>query len=206
VLPDPVKANLPLTVPTENDGPPRCPWARGEPLERYHDEEWGVPLHGDSALFEKLSLEAFQSGLSWLIVLRKRPAFRAAFAGFEPERVAAFGDADVERLLGDAAIIRNRPKIAAVIGNARAIAGLRERDGDGALDRLIWSFAPAARPPEERPRSLADVPASVPAAAELAAALKREGLRFVGPVTAYALMQSAGLVDDHLAGCWRALP
>ena len=188
-----------MTVP--DDGPHRCPWARGELLERYHDEEWGVPLHGDAALFEKLSLEAFQSGLSWLVVLRKRPAFRAAFAGFEPERVAAFGDADVERLLGDAAIIRNRPKITAVIGNARAIAALRERDGDGALDRLIWSFAP---PAGERPRSLADVPASVPAAADLAAALKREGLRFVGPVTAYALMQSAGLVDDHLAGCWRA--
>jgi DNA-3-methyladenine glycosylase I len=202
VLPDPVKTGIPMTVQIGADGRTRCPWAKGEVLERYHDEEWGVPLHGDVALFEKLSLEAFQSGLSWLVVLRKRLAFRAAFAGFEPERVASFGDADVDRLLADVGIIRNRTKIEAVVGNARALEALRERDGEGALDRLIWSFAPP--PAEGPPRSLADVPATIPAAADLARSLKREGLRFVGPVTVYALMQSAGLVDDHLQGCWRS--
>ena len=204
MLPDPAHTDPAMTVVIPgSDGRPRCPWAKGEVYERYHDDEWGVPLHGDEALFEKLSLEAFQSGLSWLTVLRKRDAFRAAFAGFEPERVAEFDETDVERLLGDAGIIRNRMKIEAVIANARAISALRQRDGQGALDRLVWSFASAPRTTADRPRVLADVPASTPAAKDLAAALKREGLRFVGPVTAYALMQSAGLVDDHLEGCWR---
>ncbi|WP_375389288.1 DNA-3-methyladenine glycosylase I, partial [uncultured Amnibacterium sp.] len=134
-----------MTAATGPDGRARCPWATGDVYTAYHDDEWGVPLHGDRALYEKLSLEGFQSGLSWIVVLRKRQAFRAAFAGFEPEAVAAFGAEDVERLLLDAGIIRNRPKIEAAIGNARAVAALRQRDGDGALDRLVWSFAAAAR-------------------------------------------------------------
>jgi len=202
VLQNPVR--FPMTVVTGADGLARCPWAAPGEYARYHDEEWGVPLHGDTALFEKLSLEGFQSGLSWIVVLRKRPAFREAFAGFEPERVAAFGEDDVARLLADAGIVRNRLKIEAVIGNARAVAAIRERDGDGALDRLIWSHAPEPRSPAARPSGMSALPASTPESVALAKALKAEGLRFVGPVTVYALMQSAGLVDDHLAGCWRA--
>ena len=137
-------------------------------------------------------------------MLRKREAFRAAFAGFDPDAVAAFGDDDVERLMADAGIVRNRQKIDAAIGNARAVVALRERDGDGALDRLVWSFADAARAEHVPPDDLTDVPAATTASKALAKALQREGLRFVGPVTIYALMQSAGLVDDHVAGCWRA--
>jgi DNA-3-methyladenine glycosylase I len=193
-----------VTAVTGPDGRARCPWATGETYTAYHDDEWGVPLHGDRALYEKLTLEGFQSGLSWIVVLRKRPAFRAAFAGFEPEAVAAFGDADVERLMADAGIIRNRPKIEAAIGNARAVAALRAREGDGALDALIWSFADAARAEHVPPAEPGDVPASTSASKALAKALQREGLRFVGPVTVYALMQSAGLVDDHVAGCFRS--
>jgi len=194
-----------MTAVTGPDGRARCPWAAGD-LVPYHDDEWGVPLHGDRALYEKLTLEGFQSGLSWLIVLRKRPAFRAAFADFEPEAVARFGPDDVDRLLADAGIIRNRLKIEAAIDNARAVAALRERDGDGALDALVWSFQPAAAAEHVRPEGLGDVPASTSASKALAKALKREGLRFVGPTTVYALMQSAGLVDDHVDGCWRARP
>jgi DNA-3-methyladenine glycosylase I len=186
------------------DGRARCPWAAGELYAAYHDDEWGVPLHGDRALFEKLTLEGFQSGLSWIVVLRKRPAFRTAFADFEPEAVAAFGEADVERLLADAGIVRNRQKIEAAIANARAVVALEERDGAGALDRLIWSFAPAAAAEHVPPADLTDVPASTSTSKALAKALKREGLRFVGPTTLYALMQSAGLVDDHVEGCCRA--
>jgi DNA-3-methyladenine glycosylase I len=193
-----------MTATTGPDGLARCPWAAPGEYARYHDEEWGVPLHGDVALFEKLSLEGFQSGLSWIVVLRKRPAFRAAFAGFEPERVAAFGPEDVQRMLGDAGIVRNRQKIEAVISNARAVAALRERDGEGALDRLVWSHAPQRRDERDRPIGMGDVPASTPESVALAKALKGAGLRFVGPVTVYALMQSAGLVDDHVVGCWRA--
>jgi DNA-3-methyladenine glycosylase I len=193
-----------MTATTGPDGLARCPWAAPGEYARYHDEEWGVPLHGDVALFEKLSLEGFQSGLSWIVVLRKRPAFRAAFAGFQPERVAAFGDEDVQRMLGDAGIVRNRQKIEAVISNARAVAALRERDGEGALDRLVWSHAPQRRDDRDRPTGMGDVPASTPQSVALAKALKGAGLRFVGPVTVYALMQSAGLVDDHVVGCWRA--
>jgi DNA-3-methyladenine glycosylase I len=162
-----------------------------------------VPLHGDRALFEKLSLEGFQSGLSWIVVLRKREAFRSAFARFEPERVAGFGEEDVDRLLADAGIVRNRQKIEAVIANARAVAELRERDGDGVLDALVWSFAPEPRTEADRPTGMGDVPASTPESVALAKALKAAGLRFVGPVTVYALMQSAGLVDDHVVGCFR---
>ena len=193
-----------MTAVPAPDGRARCAWAAGDLYAAYHDEEWGVPLHGDRALFEKLTLEGFQSGLSWIIILRKRPAFREAFAGFEPEAVAAFDDGDVTRLLDDAGIVRNRQKIEAAVDNARAVTALRERDGDGALDRLIWSFQPAAQAEHVRPSDATDIPAVTSASKALAKALKREGLRFVGPTTMYALMQSAGLVDDHVSGCWRA--
>jgi DNA-3-methyladenine glycosylase I len=178
---------------------PRCGWATSAPeYVAYHDDEWGRPLHGESALFERLSLEAFQSGLSWLVILRKRPAFRAAFAGFDVDAVAGFDDADVLRLLADAGIVRNRAKIDATIANARAI---RTSVPDG-LDALLWSFAPTGR--RKRPRSLSEVPASSPESVAMAKELKRRGLRFVGPTTAYALMQATGMVDDHVKTCWRA--
>ena len=174
----------------------RCWWAGSAPeYVRYHDEEWGKPEHDDRALYEKLCLEAFQSGLSWITILRKREAFRAAFAGFEIERVAAFGDADVARLMADAGIVRNRAKIEASIANARAALDL-----DVPLAELLWSFAPdpATRP---APAGPGDVPAVAPESTAMAKALKRRGFRFVGPTTAYALMQACGLVNDHLAGC-----
>jgi DNA-3-methyladenine glycosylase I len=170
----------------------RCWWGASAPeYVRYHDEEWGRPVRDDRALFEKLSLEAFQSGLSWLTILRKREAFRAAFARFEIERVAAFGDDDVARLMADAGIVRNRAKIEATIANARAAADL-------ALAELLWSFAPDPRP---RPRTPADIPAATPESTAMAKELKKLGFRFVGPTTAYALMQACGLVDDHIEGC-----
>jgi DNA-3-methyladenine glycosylase I len=176
---------------------PRCPWGLSAPeYVAYHDDEWGRPLHGVTAMFERLSLEGFQSGLSWLIILRKRPAFRAAFAGFDPAAVARFDDADVARLLGDAGIVRNRLKIEATVANARAVVEL-----DTPLDELLWSFAPADH---VRPATLADVAAVSPESTAMAKELKRRGLRFVGPTTCYALMQAAGLVDDHVATCWRA--
>ena len=165
----------------------RCGWAGSAPeYVAYHDDEWGRPLRGITAMFERLSLEAFQSGLSWLVILRKRPAFRAAFGGFDPAVVAAFDDADVERLMGDAGIVRNRAKIEATIDNARRVLEL-----DRPLD-------------EPRPATLADVPATSPESVAMARTLKRHGLRFVGPTTCYALMQAAGLVDDHVSDCWRA--
>jgi DNA-3-methyladenine glycosylase I len=177
---------------------PRCDWATSAPdYVEYHDVEWGTELHGDDALFERMSLEAFQSGLSWLIILRKRPAFRAAFAGFAIDAVAAFGDDDVERLLGDAGIVRNRAKITATIANARVALEI-----DGGLDALLWSYAPARSRP--RPRTLAEVPATSPESVAMAKELRRRGFRFVGPTTAYALMQATGMVDDHVATCWRA--
>jgi DNA-3-methyladenine glycosylase I len=182
------------------DGLARCSWGAGADYRAYHDQEWGRALHGDAALFERLSLEAFQSGLSWLTILRKRPAFRTAFGDFVPDTVAAYGEADVARLLADEGIVRNRAKVAATIANARTLVALRASDGDGALDRLVWSFAPdatAAAPP----RRFADVPATTPASTGLARALKRVGFVFVGPTTAYALMQACGLVNDHLLGC-----
>jgi DNA-3-methyladenine glycosylase I len=159
----------------------------------YHDTEWGRPVHGDVGLFERLSLEAFQSGLSWAIILRKRPAFREAFGGFDPQQVAGFGPHDVERLLGDAGIVRNRAKIEATVANARAVVAL-----DGRLDAEVWSFAPQDRPRPARP---ADVPAVTPESTALAKRLRALGFRFVGPTTAYALMQAVGMVDDHLADC-----
>ncbi|MDP9240358.1 MAG: DNA-3-methyladenine glycosylase I [Actinomycetota bacterium] len=180
------------------DGRARCAWAGSAPeYLAYHDDEWGRPLHGDDEMFERMSLEAFQSGLSWLIILRKRAAFRAAFAGFSIASVAAFGPADVDRLLGDAGIVRNRAKITAVIANAQVVAGIP----DG-VSNLLWSFAPVA--PAPRPATIGDVPAVSPESAAMAKALKRLGVRFLGPTTAYALMQATGLVDDHVDGCWRA--
>ncbi|MFJ9719128.1 DNA-3-methyladenine glycosylase I [Streptomyces sp. NPDC101213] len=179
------------------DGALRCPWAlSAADYMTYHDEEWGRPVHGDQALFERLSLEAFQSGLSWITILRRRPGFRTAFAGFAIDAVAAFTDEDRTRLLADTGIIRNRAKIDATLANARVLAGWSPGD----LDELIWSHAPD---PETRPvpKSLADVPAITPESTALSKALKKRGLRFVGPTTAYALMQACGLVDDHLAAC-----
>jgi DNA-3-methyladenine glycosylase I len=179
---------------------PRCSWAESAPdYVSYHDDEWGVPLHGEQALFERVSLEAFQSGLSWLIILRKRPAFRVAFADFEVDTVAAYDEPDVERLLADAGIVRNRAKILATIANAQAI---REGVPEG-LDALLWSFAPARH---VRPRGMGDIPATSPESVAMAKELKKRGFRFVGPTTAYALMQATGMVDDHVTTCWRAAP
>jgi DNA-3-methyladenine glycosylase I len=176
----------------------RCGWATSAPeYVAYHDEEWGWPLHGDDALFERLCLEAFQSGLSWITILRKRPAFRAAFAGFAIDAVAAFTEADEARLMADAGIVRNRAKITAAVRNARAAQQLP----DG-LDALLWSFAPEGR--RARPATLADVPATSPESVAMARDLKRRGFVFVGPTTAYALMQATGMVDDHVAACFRA--
>ena len=184
------------------DGRARCGWVRDDlEYQRYHDEEWGRPLHGDRALFEKLSLEGFQAGLSWITILRKRPRFREVFAGFDPEIVAEFDEGDVERLMTDAGIVRNRAKILAVIGNAKLVRDL----APGALDELIWSFADAEDARDRpRPKSFADVPATTPASVALSKTLRAAGFRFVGATTMYALMQSAGLVDDHLEGCWRS--
>lgn len=180
------------------DGRPRCPWAISAPdYCEYHDTEWGVPLHGEAALFERLSLEAFQSGLSWLMILRKRDAFRRAFVGFDPAAVAAFTDHDVAHLLTDAGIVRNRAKIEATVRNARAVTELDED-----LDTLLWSFAPdlTGRP---APHTMADVPVRTSESEAMARTLRRRGFTFVGPVTCYALMQATGMVDDHLAGCFR---
>jgi DNA-3-methyladenine glycosylase I len=174
----------------------RC-FGDGDPLyAAYHDEEWGAPVTDERGLFERVSLEAFQSGLSWLTILRKREAFRAAFADFEPDAVARFGDGDVQRLLGDAAIVRNRAKIDATIANARATVDLR--DAGTSLHDLVWSHRPASRP---APKSFADVPVHVPEAVALAKALKKAGFRFVGPTTVYAAMEACGLVNDHVATC-----
>ncbi|GGW32851.1 MULTISPECIES: DNA-3-methyladenine glycosylase I [Streptomyces] len=179
------------------DGALRCPWALSTAdYVTYHDEEWGRPVHGDEALFERLSLEAFQSGLSWITILRRRAGFRAAFADFKIDAVAAFTDEDRNRLLADAGIIRNRAKIDATLANARVLAGW----SPGELDELIWSHAPDAAT-RAVPKTLADVPAVTDESTALSKALKKRGLRFVGPTTAYALMQACGLVDDHLAAC-----
>ena len=178
-----------------DDGRARCPWGDSPAIYRaYHDAEWGRRVTTTRDLFERISLEAFQSGLSWLTILRKREAFRVAFAGFDPAAVAAYETPDVDRLLADPGIVRNRAKIEATIANARAVQGL-----DVPLTDLVWSFAPV---PPPAPRTLADVPATTPESVAMAKELKRRGFRFVGPTTAYALMQAVGLVDDHLAGCW----
>jgi DNA-3-methyladenine glycosylase I len=181
------------------DGKPRCWWSLGtEDYLYYHDEEWGRPQHGENELFERLVLEAFQSGLSWLTILRKRENFRRAFDGFEIEKVAGYGFKDVKRLLADEGIIRNRRKIEAAITNAKAAHELHA--ADESLDGLIWSFAPDSdtRP---APRGRADIPATAPESTAMAKELKRRGFVFVGPTTAYATMQAAGLVNDHLEGC-----
>ena len=177
------------------DGLRRCPWALSAPdYLAYHDEEWGRAITDDNGIFERLTLEAFQSGLSWLTILRKRPSFRSAFAGFDVAAVAAFDETDRERLLGDAGIVRNRAKIDAALTNARAALEV-----DGGLAALVWGFAPKARP---APRTLADVPAQTEESKALAKELRRRGFVFVGPTTLYALMQAAGLVNDHLRDCW----
>ena len=179
-----------------SDGRPRCWWgASSAEYERYHDEEWGRPVRDDRGLYERMVLEGFQSGLSWITILRKRENFRAAFANFEIEQVARFGDRDVARLLGDAGIVRHRGKIEAAIANARAAAAL-----ETPLSELIWSFAPAGR--RRAPRTLDDLPAITPESTALSKELKKRGFRFVGPTTAYATMQACGLVNDHVAGCW----
>ena len=187
-----------------DDGHARCWWGSGDPLYvSYHDDEWGRPLRDEHALFGLLCLEFFQSGLSWLTILRKRPAFFAAFDDFDPEVVAGYGEADVGRLMADAGIVRNGMKIDAAIANAQALTAMHAQ-GETLVD-LVFSFAPAAGS-SERPAgrfgTMAEVPSSTPASKAMAKALKARGFRFVGPVVAYALMQSAGVVDDHLEGCW----
>ncbi|WP_395246112.1 DNA-3-methyladenine glycosylase I [Agromyces sp. MMS24-K17] len=189
---------LPSDVVLGDDGVARCAWSANDAeYRRYHDEEWGTPLRDPVRLFEKVCLEGFQAGLSWITILRRRPAFREAFHGFDPALVAAMGEADVERLLGDARIIRHRGKIEATIANARATLAL-----DVPLDELLWSFAPPPRP--SAPASFAEVPAVTDESTAISRELRRRGFRFVGPTTMYALMQSAGMVDDHVAGCFRA--
>jgi DNA-3-methyladenine glycosylase I len=178
------------------DGLRRCNWAHSAPeYIAYHDTEWGRAVHGDDAMFERLVLEAFQSGLSFITILRKRDSFRAAFAGFSIEAVAQFDEADAERLMLDAGIVRNRAKIAASMANARAAMDLPE-----GLSELLWSFAPTRR--RAAPKELADVPATTPESTAMAKELKRRGFRFVGPTTAYAHMQATGIVNDHLATCY----
>jgi DNA-3-methyladenine glycosylase I len=197
-----------------SDGRPRCWWGASTPapsgnqralpaaqqdlLERYHDEEWGRPVRDERGLYERMVLEGFQSGLSWLTILRKREHFRAAFANFDIEAVADYGDRDVARLLGDAGIVRHRGKIEAAIANAKAAAAMHA-EGES-LAELVWSFAPAGR--RRAPRSLEDLPAVTAESTALSKELKKRGFRFVGPTTAYATMQACGVVNDHLAGCW----
>jgi DNA-3-methyladenine glycosylase I len=181
------------------DGKPRCPWALGTPdYVDYHDSEWGRPLHGESELFERLTLEAFQSGLSWLTILRKRENFRHAFDGFDIDKVAGYGKIDVARLLADEGIVRNRKKIDAAITNARAAQELHSNNET--LDELVWGIAPD---PDSRPtpKTGADIPATTRESTALAKELKRRGFVFVGPTTAYATMQAVGVVNDHLGDC-----
>ncbi|HET9020499.1 MAG TPA: DNA-3-methyladenine glycosylase I [Ornithinibacter sp.] len=183
-----------------DDGLARPVWASVDPMLReYYDTEWGMPVRDERGMFERLSLEAFQSGLSWATILRKRPAFRAAFDRFDPEVVAGYGDDDVERLMGDAGIVRNRAKVLATITNARATLALRD-DADGDLAAYVWSFRPATSP---RPRTAAEVPTTSPESVALSRALKRRGFVFVGPTTMYALMEAVGIVDTHLLGSHR---
>ncbi len=180
------------------DGLARCPWGAADTRNRrYHDTEWGLPVHGEAALYERITLEAFQSGLSWLTILTKREAFRAAFAGFDPDAVAAFDDADVARLMADAGIVRNRAKVLAARTNARAVVALREHGG---LDAFVWAHRPDSSPV---PCTTVEVPTQTPESKALALALKGQGFVFVGPTTAYALMSAVGLVDLHLVGCHR---
>jgi DNA-3-methyladenine glycosylase I len=191
-------AVLPGHPVTGADGLARCPWAVGHPVDlAYHDSEWGLRVQGEAAYFERLSLEVFQSGLSWRTILLKREAFREAFAGFDADAVAAFGDDDVARLMAEPRIVRNRRKIEATLANARATVALR---ADGGLEALVASHAPSSPPVPARTQ---DVPPSTPESTALAADLKRAGYRHVGPTTMYALMQAIGIVDDHLERCHR---
>ncbi len=179
------------------DGRDRCWWGTGSPeYLDYHDREWGRPSHDETHLFELLTLEAFQSGLSWLTILRKREGFRSAFQGWDVERIAGYGDRDVERLLGDAGIVRHRGKVEATIANARAVGALA--DDRLTLAELLWRFAPDPGP---APTGRHDLASETPESEAMSKELKRRGFRFVGPTVAYSLMQAAGLVDDHLAGC-----
>ncbi|MDO9397097.1 MAG: DNA-3-methyladenine glycosylase I [Herbiconiux sp.] len=204
--PDDPATSAPSGLVVGPDGLARPPWASVDPLLReYYDTEWGLPVRDERGLFERISLEAFQSGLSWATILRKRPAFRAAFDGFDPDAVAGYGEPEIARLLADAGIIRNRAKIVATIGNARATVRLRDDPevgphGVGGLAELIWSFQPAETP---TPRVFADIPTSSPESAALAAELRAKGFRFVGPTTMHALMEAAGLIDTHLVGSHR---
>jgi DNA-3-methyladenine glycosylase I len=185
-------------VTVAEDGLPRCPWAVEVPILRtYHDAEWGMPVHDEHALYERLTLEAFQSGLSWRTILGKRPAFRVAFAQFDPEIVARFTAADVERLMADPGIVRNRAKILAAVTNARATVALRD---EGGLDALVWSFRPTHAP---APLTLADTATTSEESVALSRELRRRGFAFVGPTTMYALMEAVGLFDPHLVGCHR---
>jgi len=179
------------------DGLARPSWAATEPLKTYYDTEWGMPIRDERGMFERLSLEAFQSGLSWLTILRKRDAFRAAFDGFEPEIVAGYDEGDVQRLLADPGIVRNRAKIDATIANAAATVAMRS---EGGLAPFVWSFQPAETP---QPVGYADIPTSSPESVALAKALRRKGFRFVGPTTMYALMEAVGIIDTHLMGSHR---
>jgi len=189
-----------MSVVTDEAGVARCAWSAGDAeYRRYHDEEWGVALHGDRPLFEKLSLEGFQAGLSWITILRRRPTFRRAFADFDIDAVAELTPADVERLMLDPGIIRNRAKIEATASNGRITREL-VHDDPGALDRMLWSFAPDRR---ARPPRGGEVPAVTPESTAMSKSLRALGYRFVGPTTLYALMQSSGMVDDHIEGCWR---
>lgn len=182
------------------DGLLRCPWgADSEVYRAYHDDEWGRPVHGDEAIFERLSLEAFQCGLSWITILRRRDALREAFARFRVDAVADFDERTVEKLLADARLIRHRGKIEAVIANARLLRQWRSVEGEGVLDDLVWSYAETAR--RTPPRTLAEVPSTSPAAEDLSRRLRKAGWRFVGPTTAYAALQAMGVVDDHLVDC-----
>jgi len=198
---DDVTSDQPLEARHSADGVFRCEWAGSDPLMvAYHDDEWGVPCHDDRDLFERLILEGFQAGLSWSTILRKRQAFIRAFDGFEPAIVAAYGPDDVARLLGDVGIVRNRLKVAAAISNAQAF--LETKEAFGSFDAYVWQFAPAGR--SQRPRSLAEIPATTADSDAMSMDLKRRGFRFVGSTICYAFMQSAGLVDDHVGGCFRA--
>ena len=179
----------------------RCAWAQNDPLlAQYHDDEWGVPERDSRALWEKLMLDGFQAGLAWITILRKREAFRKAFEGFDPTRVARFGARDVERLMGDAGIVRSRSKIDAAIGNARAYLAMQEAGED--FSEFVWSFVDG-QAIRNRRRTPRDVPAQTPLSQEISAALKKRGFKFVGPVIVYAWMQATGMVDDHVDSCWR---
>ena len=191
-----------MTAIVGDDGLARCSWGASDPeYRRYHDEEWGVPLHGDRPLFEKMSLEGFQAGLSWITILRRRPGFREVFHNFDLAAVAAMTPADADALMLDSRIIRNRAKIEATISNARLALEMTANDA-GAFDRLMWGFAPPPR--DTHPTNFSEVPAVTAESTAMSKALRKLGFRFVGPTTMYALMQSGGMVDDHVAGCWRA--